>query len=81
MRPTQQGLEAFDRAHRELHKGLIEQVELLRLHRVAQVALQLDALRGRVPHRRVEHAHCIAACLLRPVHGGVRVADEILRVE
>jgi len=33
---------------------------------------QLDALRGRVPHRRVEHAQRVAACLLRPVHGPCR---------
>jgi hypothetical protein len=33
-----------------MHKGLVEQVQLVRLHRVAQVALQLDALRGGIPH-------------------------------
>ena len=81
MRPAQQRLESLDRAHRELHEGLVEQVQLLRFHRVAQIALQLDALGGRVPHRRVEDAYCVAACLLRPVHSCVGVADESLRVE
>ena len=74
-------LEPLDRARGKAHERLIEEVQLLRLHRVAQVAFELDALGRRVAHRRVEHRHGVTTGLLGPVHRRVRVTDESLGVE
>jgi hypothetical protein len=78
--PAQQGLDAHDPARGELQAGLVVERQLRLLEGGAQAALDGAPLDGAGGHGRGEELVVVAPALLRPVHRGVGVPDERLRV-
>src|SRR5690606_15700854 len=75
--PAQQRFGAHDAATAQVDLRLIEHHQLVALERTAKFALEHQPLdRGRVHFRRVER-EAVAAVLLRVIHRGVRVADQV----
>ena len=79
MRPADERLQALDAARRHFHDGQVVHAELLAYQGPAQVCLQVEQLRRPLAHGGVEHHRPRAALCLGPVHGGVRVEEQILR--
>ena len=62
------------------HLGLEEDPELLALDRLADRVLVVQAGQGPLARDLVEQHHARAAGALGPVHGGVRVADQVVGI-
>ena len=77
--PPHQPLEADDASLLEGDDGLVVHHELLQLDRAPQLRLELQQRHRVAVHRLVEHLIGAAPGRLGAVHGGVRVAQDLLR--
>ena len=75
--PSHQRLGADDAPVAKVDLRLVHDHELVALDRAAELRLQHQPLDRGSAHLRREEAVAVAAVLLRVVHGGVRVADQV----
>ena len=68
----------YDFAGHEVHDRLVVNLELLALHRPAQVHLELEVLHHLVMHRRLVHREVPLPPALREVHRQVGVPDHLV---
>src|SRR5207245_10125319 len=76
--PTDQRLEAGDPPGPGLDERLVMQAELIARDRPAQFGLEVQPLERALMHVGTEHDRAGLAAALRDVHGGVRVAEQLV---
>jgi hypothetical protein len=75
--PSHEGFDSDDAARGERHDRLVVKAQLLALEGAAQVGLEVEAVHRTDAHRLVEDLVPRASPGLRPVHGGIRVAQDV----
>ena len=78
--PADKGLEFANIARLELDDRLVEDLEFAPLDRMSQIGLDLQKVHIPNVHFAVEYLVSGLPGLLRPVHRGIGVAQEVLRV-
>ncbi len=77
MLPANEGFESKNLPVSQRYDGLIESPKFLVLNRSPQVRFQLHSCNHLVSHRRVEDLVARLALGLRPIHGGVCIAQDV----
>jgi len=80
MLPADEGFEADQAVVEQRDDGLIVDAEFLPLESPPEVGLELQPRDGARVHRGVEDLVAVLAPLLGPVHRGVRVAEQVVRL-